>query len=139
MLVAACSGGEEERGIVLSDDLGPFATDVIDLGEESWSVAVADTSAERRQGLRGVRDLGDLDGMLFVFETTTSATFTMRDTLMPIDIAFFDSAGDLVDRLEMVPCAAEPCPSYQASGPFRYALETEAGGFDGLGELMLSP
>jgi uncharacterized membrane protein (UPF0127 family) len=42
-----------------------------------------------------------------------------------------------VDTLEMVPCTAEPCPSYRSSGPFRYALETEAGGFAGLGVLSL--
>jgi uncharacterized membrane protein (UPF0127 family) len=138
MVVAACTG-DDEQSLVLSDDLGPFTTDVIDLGGVAWTVAVADTPAERFRGLRGVRDLGDLDGMLFVFDTTSSSAFTMRDTLMPIDIAFFDSTGELVDRLEMVPCNSEPCPRYRASGSFRYALETDAGGFDGLGELTLSP
>ena len=136
ILSAACSG-DAETGSVLSEDLGPFSTAEIVVGDGTWLVAVADSPAERSQGLRGVIDLGDLDGMLFVFDTTTSTAFTMRGTLMPIDIAFFDAAGSLVDRLAMVPCTAEPCPSYRAGGQFRYALETEAGGFEGIRELAL--
>jgi hypothetical protein len=112
--------------------LAAFPTGVVGLGERTWTVAVAATPELRFQGLRGVDDLGELDGMLFVFSTDTTAAFTMRGTLMPIDIAFFDAGGNLVDVLAMVPCEAEPCPSYRAAGSFRYALETEAGGFEGV-------
>jgi len=101
-------------------------------------VAVADGPGLRARGLKGVTDLGPgLEGMLFVFDAATTSSFTMRGTEMPIDIAFFDGEGRLVDTLEMVPCAAEPCPSYRSSGPYRYALETEEGGFAGLGVLSL--
>ncbi len=133
---AGCSG-DGDAGIVLSGDLGPFSTAEIMVGGDPWTVAVADTPAERSQGLSGLVGLGDLDGMLFVFESTTSVGFTMRGMLMPIDIAFFDASGRLVDRLEMVPCAEAACPSYRASGLFRYAVETETGGFDALADLTL--
>jgi uncharacterized membrane protein (UPF0127 family) len=102
-------------------------------------VAVADSPALRVQGLRGVADLGGLDGMLFSFPEDSTAAFTMRGTLIPLDIAFFTAGGTLVDRLEMVPCNADPCPSYRASGPYRYALETPAGGFEGIEDLRLDP
>ena len=45
--------------------------------------------------------------------------------------------GSLVDRLSMVPCEADPCPSYRPSGPYRTALEVPAGGFDDVAELRL--
>ncbi len=74
-----------------------------------------------------VTDLGSLDGMLFVFPEPTTAAFWMKDTLIPLDIAFFDGGGDLVDRLTMVPCEADPCPTYPAAGTYRFALEAPAG------------
>lgn len=75
----------------------------------------------------GVVDLGDLDGMLFVFGEEVSVAFTMQNTLIPLDIAFFDQAGRPVDRLSMTPCESEPCPLYRTSGAFAYALEMPAG------------
>lgn len=74
-----------------------------------------------------VEDLGDLDGMVFVFDTETETAFTMRNTIVPLDIAFFDRDGRLVDRLGMVPCEVDPCPSYRAKSAFSYALEMPAG------------
>jgi uncharacterized membrane protein (UPF0127 family) len=109
----------------------------VEVGGEDWQVAVADTADLRRQGLREVDDLGDVDGMLFEFDRETTAAFTMRDTLIPLDIAFFAIDGSLVDRLSMVPCTEEPCPTYRSSGPYRFAVETSAGGFDGIDPLTL--
>jgi len=105
----------------------------------AWDVAVADTPHLRARGLQGVSDLGLLDGMLFVFPEVSESAFTMRGTEMAIDVAFFSADGGLVGVVEMVPCSEEPCPSYRAPGPYRYALEAEAGGFAGLSELVLDP
>lgn len=106
----------------------------LDVGDRNLLVAVAASADARGRGLMGVRDLGDLDGMLFTWGgDTVGAAFTMRNTLIPLDIAFFDTSGRLVDRLRMEPCEAEPCPSYQASGPYAFALETPAGDLSWLG------
>ena len=108
-------------------DLNGWETMTIQVGDDGMVVAIADDPGERAQGLMGVDDLGDLNGMLFVFPAQTTGGFWMKDTLIPLDIAFFDDGGSLVEVLTMDPCPADPCPSYVASGPFSWALEAPAG------------
>jgi uncharacterized membrane protein (UPF0127 family) len=94
-------------------------------------VAIADQDGERREGLRGVTDLTPYDGMLFVYAEDIGARFTMADTLIPLDIGFYAADGNLIDRTTMVPCPEgddATCPTYGSREPFRYALETGAGG-----------
>jgi uncharacterized membrane protein (UPF0127 family) len=112
--------------------LGDIATTTLVVGGRAFSVAVADTPDLRRRGLMEVDDLGDLDGMLFVYAVPTTAQFFMKNTLIPLDIAFFDAEGRLIDVLEMVPCDESPCPLYGPSQPFRWALEAPAGSLRGL-------
>jgi uncharacterized membrane protein (UPF0127 family) len=88
-------------------------------------LAVTDDQLSR--GLMGRRDLGGYDGMLFRFTNEADRPFTMRGTLIPLSIAWFDSSGAFVDGTEMEPCRARPCPSYSADRPFRYALEYVSG------------
>lgn len=74
-----------------------------------------------------VEDLMELDGMLFVFEEDTSGGFWMKNTLLALDIAFFDADGRFVDGFVMEPCMTEECPTYFPEGRYRYALEMEEG------------
>ncbi len=90
-------------------------------------VAIADTMEKRRQGLMEIDDLLDLDGMLFVFDGDTSGGFWMKNTLIPLDIAYFDVDGRFVDGFVMEPCTADPCPIYTPDGDYRFALEMAAG------------
>ena len=101
----------------------------IAVGDRSLRVVVADSDAERSEGLRRRRNLGGYDGMLFAYETPTTVGFTMSTVPVALDIAFYDGHGRVVDRLHMKPCSGtdSQCPVYLASGPFRYALETLAG------------
>ena len=99
----------------------------IDIDGTELLVAVADTPELRRSGLMFVEDLGDLDGMLFIFDTDTSSGFWMKDTLLPLDIAFFEVTGRFVDGFVMEPCPAAECPTYSPGGEYRYALEMKAG------------
>lgn len=108
-------------------DVVGFAVETVLLGQRPLLVAVADTPELRSRGLMEVGDLGDLDGMLFVFDAEVTVDFVMRNTLIPLEIAFFDDDGVEVDRLEMIPCGEEPCPLYGAAAGFRYALEMPAG------------
>lgn len=143
MLVAACGtapasttlgAGATTSAIVLLEDFGRATVSV---SGEPWSVAVADTAGLRSQGLMGITDLGDLDGMLFVFDADTDAGFWMKDTLIPLDVAFFDEDGGLVDLLAMEPCRADPCPTYTPSGDYRFALEASQGRLAAIDDLRL--
>jgi uncharacterized membrane protein (UPF0127 family) len=97
-----------------------------------WSVAVADNAELRGSGLMGVTDLGRIDGMLFVYPEPVESRFWMRDTLLDLDIAFFDAAGRLLTVLAMEPCTAMPCPLYDPGVAFQWALEALPGRFSGL-------
>lgn len=109
------------------DGLDGFDISKIAIDDRELTVAVAKTPGQRSQGLMGVTDLGGLDGMLFVFQSESNGGFWMKDTLIPLDIAFFDSDGVWVDRLTMEPCTADPCPSYRPGGSYRYAVEAPEG------------
>ena len=87
------------------------------------TVAVADSQEDRGRGLMDVADLGDLDGMLFVWEEPLSTGFWMDDVILPLDIAFFGDDLMYVDHFTMPLCTADPCPTHSAGGPFQYALE----------------
>lgn len=93
------------------------------------SVAVADDARKRSQGLMGLVDLGDLDGMLFIYDAPTTSTFWMKDTLIPLDIAFFSSTGGWINNFTMQPCPDEDCSSYSAGGEYVYAVEVPDAGF----------
>jgi uncharacterized membrane protein (UPF0127 family) len=80
----------------------------------------------------GVEDLSPLDGMLFVFDDEQLRSFWMKDTLIPLDLAFFDSDGVLVSKTSMATCPDGDCPSYPSDGPARYALEAALGALDTL-------
>ncbi|MEX2419170.1 MAG: DUF192 domain-containing protein [Acidimicrobiia bacterium] len=130
-------GPTTETTGAVAHPLDAFEHQTIEVSGEEWEVAVASEPHERAQGLMGVTDLGDLDGMLFKWEEDTTSFFWMKDTLMPLDIAFFAADGTLVDLLSMEPCVAEPCERYQPSGPYRYALEALQGAFDAMDQPFL--
>ncbi len=93
-------------------------------------VELADTSGTRRRGLMGVEELPQDEGMAFVFEEPVGATFWMKDTLIPLSIAFVDEEGRVIGVRDMQPCRADPCPSYGADDPYVLAIEANLGWFD---------
>ncbi len=117
-------------------DIRGFETASIELNGETLLVAIADTPELRSRGLMGVVDFGNLHGMLFVYELATNGAFWMRNTLVPLDIAFFEGDGTLVKVLTMLPCPAEfadaECDRYRPDGPYTFALERPAGTLLGL-------
>jgi uncharacterized protein len=97
------------------------------------NVEIADTPAKREQGLMGRESLDEDSGMVFIFFEPSSSPFWMKDTLIPLSIAFFDDEGDIVDILDMDPCKKEPCPFYTPAAPYFGALEVNQGAFEDWG------
>lgn len=99
-------------------------------------VDVADDAEERRRGLMGVESLPADEGMAFVFDEPVSSTFWMKDTLIPLSIAFVDEGGTVIDVLDMQPCETDPCPTFGVGEPYVLAVEANLGWFDdhGVGE-----
>ena len=111
-------------------DISGFEIINAQLGDRSLRLALADTPTLRQRGLMGVMSLGDLDGMLFAWDSPVPVSFWMKETLIPLDIGVFDESGSLLLVLHMVPCQADPCPRYPSNAPIIYALEALPGFFD---------
>ena len=125
LLAAACSSTDTGSG-------GGLATLVVttDGGRVDLAVEIADTPEERATGLMGREDLAPLDGMAFVWAEPTSGGFWMKDTLIPLSIAFWDERGRIVAILDMEPCEADPCPVYDPGTTYEGAVEVDRGAFD---------
>ncbi len=94
-------------------------------------VWLADTEVERNRGLMEVTDpsLGGGEAMVFAFDADTSAAFWMKDTLLPLSIAWVDSSGAVVNSANMDPCPAttKNCPQFPPGSPYRLAIEMAQG------------
>ncbi|MFO7278854.1 MAG: DUF192 domain-containing protein [Thermoanaerobacterales bacterium] len=147
-LAAASGGAPAATGAGLAEPPGP---------SERWAVAgeaevaasvtaadgrvtaccllVAAAPEQRQRGLMEVEDLGGYDGMVFVWDQDTAGGFWMRNTVLPLSIAWFDAEGAFVSATDMAPCPDdEPdCPIYEPAGPYRFALEVPQGRLDELG------
>lgn len=94
------------------------------------SVQVADTQGKIEKGLMFVEKLPENEGMLFVFPRKIYGGFWMKDTLIPLSIAFVDSNGEILNILNMEPCKGNKCPIYDPKLPYRYAIEVNIGWFE---------
>ena len=83
------------------------------------------TSGQQQRGLM-FRRKAPADGMLFVFSQATSGGFWMKNTLVPLTIVYYDTAGRRVRRMSMTPCRKDPCRIYDPGRQYRYALELPA-------------
>lgn len=86
-------------------------------------VEVARTPKQRQTGLAGRQQLPVNQGMLFVYPDSEVRYFTMRDTLIPLSIAFLDADGTILGIQHMQP---RNRTHYQSKQPARYALEVNA-------------
>lgn len=96
-------------------------------GSVLFNVELATTPAQRRHGLMGRSSLGPTDGMAFLFFKPTRAGFWMKNTLIPLTVAFFDDNGTILKILNMKPCHATPCPIYRPGVTYDGALEVNRG------------
>ncbi len=125
--------GEEEPSASTQQDGAAVAsqTVAIESGEADVrvQVEVADDRDEMAKGLMGRTALAEDAGMLFVYPEERELSFWMRDTLIPLSIAFMDGEGRIVDIQDMKALDDRP-PHYTPAEPARYALEANVGFFD---------
>ena len=96
----------------------------------SLLVEVADTPAARARGLMGRRHLAENRGMLFEFPAPSNAAFWMKDTLIPLSIAFYDAHRRIIAIRDMTPCRSARCRRYRSPRPFVGAVEANRGYFE---------
>ncbi len=106
-----------------SDDKG---TDVC-FPEACVNVELADSSEKRSMGLMFRENLGENEGMLFIFENEGTHSFWMKNTLIPLDIIWVNGNMEIVHIEYAVPCITQSCPSYRPAKSAKYVVEVNAG------------
>jgi uncharacterized protein len=107
---------------------GTATIDVLD-ATVTLEVEIAETDEAHQRGLMGRTSLPPDFGMVFMFPDEQPRTFWMKDTLIPLSIAFFAADGTIVSIKSMDPCTSEPCPLYGSGAPAKGALEVSQGFF----------
>ncbi len=109
-----------------SADSVEFKTWQVKVGAHPLKVELAASEPQRTQGLMFRKQLGHEDGMLFVFDEVGYHSMWMKNTLIPLSVAFVDGDGRILNILDMEP---QTLDTHSAAGPARYAIETNKGWF----------
>jgi uncharacterized membrane protein (UPF0127 family) len=101
----------------------------------SGCVLEAVTATQQQAGLMGRTTVAPYAGMAFIFGQLSTQQFWMRDTVIPLSIAWFDAGGRYEKSALMKPCPPQTkaCPTYGPGEPFESALEVPAGKLKNLG------
>jgi uncharacterized membrane protein (UPF0127 family) len=106
-------------------------------GQAQLCLLLAETEPQRQRGLMEVRNrsLGGYDGMVFTFPVDQpGGGFYMRNTPMPLSIAYIGADGKVLQVVDMAPCGdVGTCPTYPSTEPFRTAIEVPQGRLPALG------
>ena len=105
---------------------GPLGRVDLTIGMYRIDAEVAETSGRRAQGLMGRERLLPHEGMVFVFPAQRAHCMWMRNTPLPLSVAFIDEAGRIINIEQMQPHTED---NHCAARPARYALEVNAGWF----------
>jgi uncharacterized membrane protein (UPF0127 family) len=95
-------------------------------GMHQIDAQVARTHEQRMTGLMHRKEMPQHEGMLFIFEQRTQQCFWMKNTLLPLSIAFLADDGTVVNVAEMAPQSLD---SHCSAAPVRYVLEMNKGWF----------
>ncbi len=120
---AACSGDSPS-----SPNNGGTTGNTLTLNGTTLKVAVAATNAARAKGLMGVTTMAADSAMLFVFSDDRQRGFWMKDTPIPLSIAFLDANKKIVFMADMPPNTTTVYGAFNAP-QMRYALEVNQGWF----------
>ncbi|HUO37798.1 MAG TPA: DUF192 domain-containing protein [Mycobacterium sp.] len=125
--LAGC--GDVPRGSKEKNDLASMRTVSLTItGKTTYTAWVADTATTEQLGLMNVTeaDLPTDHGMIFIFPNDRLLNFWMRNTIIPLDIAYVRSDGTIVKTYTMQPLQES---GYSSIEPARFALEVRSGQF----------
>ncbi len=129
-LVMACAPARPSLGGGPTKAQKPLPTAILTCGQVSIEAELATTDAQREAGLMFRKSLPAGKGMLFVFESDQILNFWMRNTTLPLSIAYISSDGTIRDILDLEPLSEAGISS---SRSVRYALEVPRGWFSSVG------
>ena len=104
----------------------PFPVVRLQLGMYQIKAELASTPAQREQGLMHREKLAPNEGMLFDFEAPAHVCMWMKNTRIPLSVAFIDQDGVIVNIEDMAPMTKT---NHCGKKPVRYALEMNQGWF----------
>ncbi len=99
---------------------------ILNMGTYQIKVEIAQSPEERRVGLMGRKNLPEDQGMLFVFEHEQKMAFWMKDTPLPLSIAYISKAGEIKEIHDLEPFSEKTVHSRHS---VLYALEVNRGYF----------
>jgi uncharacterized membrane protein (UPF0127 family) len=96
---------------------------------------LASTTVQQERGLMNQTSLHGFSGMVFRFDRPTTVSFYMKDTLIPLSIAWFAADGGFLSSTTMEPCPPKTvvCPTYGPGQSYGLAIEVPKGGLGALG------
>jgi len=109
-----------------AQSLPAFPIISINAGMHVIKAEVASTEVQRQQGLMFRKSMGTNEGMLFIFPVPANVCMWMRNTLLPLSVAFIDEGGKIINIEDMEP---QTTTSHCAKKMVRYALEMNQGWF----------
>ncbi len=126
LALAACGGDSEEEGLF---GRGTLVIET-DGGAVELDVEIAETRRARATGLMKRESLDGDAGMVFLEEEPVRQSFWMKDTLIPLSVAFWDDRGEILAMLDMKPCRVAACPTYDPGVAWTGAVEVNEGFFE---------
>jgi len=102
----------------------------VQIGGVEFRIEVARSEQDKARGLMHRRSLGERSGMIFVYEADEHLSFWMKNTTLPLTLAFLSRDGEVLQIEELKPLSLKPVTSARAA---RYALELPAGSLQRLG------
>jgi uncharacterized protein len=98
-------------------------------GPVQVEVSIAETRETKARGLMGVEEMDPDTGMVFLQDEPARISFWMKDTLIPLSIAFWGPDQRIATILDMEPCRTSTCPTYDPEIEWVGALEVNQGFF----------
>jgi uncharacterized protein len=124
LVAASCA---DKKSAAVTDSPNPkLATSPIQVGGAQVIAEIAATETERERGLMFRTSLADGKGMLFIFDKDQQLAFWMKNTKIPLSLAYISSDGTIRQIVDLEP---ESLASVQAERSVRYALEVPRGWF----------